>query len=76
MMAYQAGMEHSRSFEAFKRSREEPGMSMGLEGARPGEQNILPFQNIFISCRAVWRAVGKKTQILFYLPYLNVQSPD
>ena len=33
MMAYQAGMEHSRSFEAFKRSREEPGMSMGLEGA-------------------------------------------
>ena len=35
MMAYQAGMEHSRSFDAFKRSREDPGMSMGMEGAYP-----------------------------------------
>ena len=32
MMAYQAGVEHSRSFEAFKRSREE-AMSHHLDGA-------------------------------------------
>ena len=32
MIAYQAGVEHSRSFEAFKRSREE-AMSHHLDGA-------------------------------------------
>ena len=51
MMAYQAGMEHSRSFEAFKRSREEPGMSMGLEGARPANKISIP-KYLF---PAVWR---------------------
>ena len=35
MIAYQAGMEHSRSFEAFKRSRDEPSGSMG--GMEAGE---------------------------------------
>ena len=35
MIAYQAGVEHSRSFEAFKRSRDEPSASLGgMEGAR------------------------------------------
>jgi len=33
MIAYQAGVEHSRSFEAFKRSRDEPSASLGgMEG--------------------------------------------
>lgn len=34
MIAYQAGVEHSRSFEAFKRSRDEPSASLGMEGER------------------------------------------
>ena len=36
MMAYQAAMEHSRSFEAFKRSRDEPS-SGSLGGGMEGE---------------------------------------
>ena len=46
MMAYQAGMEHSRSFDAFKRSREDPGMSMGMEGAYPTMPKYPSCQNI------------------------------
>ena len=41
MMAYQAGMEHSRSFDAFKRSREDPGMSMGMEGTEDDAAHAL-----------------------------------
>ena len=63
MMAYQAGMEHSRSFEAFKRSREEPGMSMGLEGARPPNKISSSHSKISpISRPAVWRVSRKKNQ--------------
>ena len=46
MMAYQAGMEHSRSFDAFKRSREDPGMSMGMEGTYPTMPKYPSCQNI------------------------------
>ncbi|EEH54780.1 g2-like myb-family transcription factor [Micromonas pusilla CCMP1545] len=39
MMAYQAGVEHSRSFEAFKRSREE-AMSHHLDGSEDDAQAL------------------------------------
>jgi hypothetical protein len=43
MIAYQAGVEHSRSFEAFKRSRDEPSASLGgMEGER-----ICPHKTFF-----------------------------
>ena len=41
MMAYQAGMEHSRTFEAFKRSRDEPS-SASLGGGMEGELLFSP----------------------------------
>ena len=80
MMAYQAGMEHSRSFEAFKRSREEPGMSMGLEGARPPNKISSSHSKISpISRPAVWRVSRKKNQTnprrTNLAPTLNLRSP-
>ena len=43
MMAYQASVEHSRGFAAFKRSREDPAMrmQMGMEGGEEDHAQAL-----------------------------------
>ena len=70
MMAYQASVEHSRSFAAFKRSREDPAMQMqmGMDGGEEDHAQALKRPRLVWTppCTSVsstrWRTSASRTR--------------